>query len=581
MKPLTPRAIDAQGVDDGAYALAVAGGKVTGLVPSGAGGSSTTQPADIERVGFQGGQNQATNTITVPAGVEPTDVVVLVTSSDTNEPVTGPAGWTQLYTVSGTGNYGNRLHVLAHTGLTAGDTFTFTTSGGSYRGVHSITYLRGVDGLPAYVDQASNRTASTNSTAAIPAQVLGDGEVGLLAMALTAQPPNAVTLPGHYRDATTHADSTFRSLSALTDTGAAGDATWSGGANWSLAIFRLAPLMVEVASDLNSLSDVDTTTTPPSGGQALVYDTALSLWVPGTPTFNAGTETQEATPEVSYTATGETTTSGAAIAWTPASAAEGDWAILIISGDGAPNVGTSWTQRASGDASGYYGHTSRVYSKQVTAEDLDAESLVSGSACRWTVHYLRGVANIVSLTMVENRAFQAVTPSYVIPGGTAPRFVGVWGTSLGSFATDFPLPYVDDNGGITNIGGAFYWHRQGFVAEDVSDVTVSTGTTVDTAAFVAVLTPAQVEVPIPLGLDSMSDVDTTTAAPQDGDTLVYQASTGLWIPGANGVLLLAAGGSVPPETRAGTIVFEQGAPGSTNSGAALGWWDGTTIQPLG
>lgn len=68
MKPLTPRAIDAQGVDDGAYALAVAGGKVTGLVPSGAGGSSTTQPADIERVGFQGGQNQATNTITVPAG---------------------------------------------------------------------------------------------------------------------------------------------------------------------------------------------------------------------------------------------------------------------------------------------------------------------------------------------------------------------------------------------------------------------------------------------------------------------------------------------------------------------------------
>ena len=33
--------------------------------------------------------------------------------------------------------------------------------------------------------------------------------------------------------------------------------------------------------DLDDLTDVDTTTTPPDDGQALVYDDASSLWVPG------------------------------------------------------------------------------------------------------------------------------------------------------------------------------------------------------------------------------------------------------------------------------------------------------------
>lgn len=33
-------------------------------------------------------------------------------------------------------------------------------------------------------------------------------------------------------------------------------------------------------------------------------------------------------------------------------------------------------------------------------------------------------------------------------------------------------------------------------------------------------------------LDDLTDVDTTTTAPADGDTLVYDATSGLWLPGA-------------------------------------------------
>lgn len=53
----------------------------------------------------------------------------------------------------------------------------------------------------------------------------------------------------------------------------------AGGAFW---------LPLDGASTLDDLSDVDTTTTTPTEGQALVYDAGSGVWRPGDATAAAG-----------------------------------------------------------------------------------------------------------------------------------------------------------------------------------------------------------------------------------------------------------------------------------------------------
>lgn len=65
-------------------------------------------------------------------------------------------------------------------------------------------------------------------------------------------------------------------------------------------------------------------------------------------------------------------------------------------------------------------------------------------------------------------------------------------------------------------------------------------------------------------LDDLTDVDTTTTPPTDGEALVYDATSERWVPGAvaagggGNVVLIEDGGSVPAGTPAGSIIIEKG-----------------------
>lgn len=79
------------------------------------------------------------------------------------------------------------------------------------------------------------------------------------------------------------------------------------------------------ATTLDSLSDVDTSTTPPTGGQALVFDAGSSLWLPETVATGA-TTLDELTDVDTSTAPPAT---GQALAWNGA-----QWVPQTLSGGG-------------------------------------------------------------------------------------------------------------------------------------------------------------------------------------------------------------------------------------------------------
>lgn len=84
-------------------------------------------------------------------------------------------------------------------------------------------------------------------------------------------------------------------------------------------------------------------------------------------------------------------------------------------------------------------------------------------------------------------------------------------------------------------------------------------------------------------LDQLTDVDTSTTPPTAGQVLLYDATAALWKPGTvsggsgggGGALLIDNAASVPAGTAAGTVIFEKSPPGTVYS------FEGLAALPAG
>lgn len=76
---------------------------------------------------------------------------------------------------------------------------------------------------------------------------------------------------------------------------------------------------------------------------------------------------------------------------------------------------------------------------------------------------------------------------------------------------------------------------------------------------------------VPATLDDLTDVDTTSTPPTDGQALVYDDGSSLWVPGT-----VASGGAVDSvNTQTGAVVLDAGDIGITDAGA---YFTGTDVE---
>lgn len=279
------------------------------------------------------------------------------------------------------------------------------------------------------------------------------------------------------------------------------------------------------ASTLDALTDVNTTTAPPADGQPLEWDAATATWRPGGPT-----QLVEAQVTVPFKATGAVT-ANTPFGWTPTGAQVGDVAILTVNCTSASTftIDPSWTAVASNvGGAGYYGMSAYLFTKTLTAADLDAESITSSVGGRFVVHYLHDVETLGSAVRALVNEPGTNDAAYKLPAVTASAaFVALIAYTPGAQTFDFPAPYTDELGGNASTVTA----HQGLTNEPTGEVTVTAAAGLDWAVYRFDLTPKQVTVAVPASLDTLADVDTTTTPPTDGQTLVYNVAAGLWAPG--------------------------------------------------
>lgn len=364
-------------------------------------------------------------------------------------------------------------------------------------------------------------------------------------------------------------------------------------------------------SSIDSLSDVDTTTTPPSDGQALVWDNANAEWVPG-----------GVSGEIEWTLTANGTTdyifAGAGFAGT-----ETDPVVYVVRGQtykftngmGAHPFQIQSTQGAGGTAYNDGITNNAVSNGTLTWEvRMDAPSTLyyqctSHADMNGTIHVLNegsGVASIDDLAdvntttaaptdkqaLVWNNSNSEWEPGDILASDPSPALsadLDVVTFYITSTTTDGDIE-VAANGigafvvrGNTNSGKLVLNCESNTHGVSISSPPHSAGASYDLVLPSTAGTADQVlktdgsgnldwvdQTAGASSIGDLSDVDTTTVAPTDGQALVWDNTAGQWEPGT------VASGSVASIDDVGDVDTTTATP-TINQVLA---WDGSNWVPM-
>lgn len=283
------------------------------------------------------------------------------------------------------------------------------------------------------------------------------------------------------------------------------------------------------ATTLDELTDVDTATVAPTIGQTILWDG--SLWKPGA----AGPTTLDGLTDVD--------------------------AATAVDGQVLTRQGSQWVP-ATPSATG------------ATATVVTVGS-VTGSNSSGTYSAATTTLTVRAAMTLHKLSFQALTAAtytLVVGGATVGTVTktGTTGETVTFTGMDVSLPAGDHTVQITAGGTKFqtrYVSATSIVyAGDTYDFTAA-GWTELSASYTL---PYIYEISTggstggATTLDDLTDVDTTTVAPTEGQSLVYRS--GRWVPGepsaapstdVQGVLVIPLGGVVPTDTPEGTLIFER------------------------
>ena len=260
------------------------------------------------------------------------------------------------------------------------------------------------------------------------------------------------------------------------------------------SLFKPAQLPASGATAIDGLSDVDTTTTPPTDGQVLTWVNANSQWEPANGAGSLGIQDLddfELNPAggaiYTYTSTADAApNAGLASIWTGS-----EWAINVVD-----NTGTDW--QAS------------LYDTGLFANGIAVNILVNGVAAAST-----------TTNSIGNRNNSRIT---FIFADTSWHSSLVDGDEITFQWTGFPISYTS-----LADGDLLQWNNTD-----------------------------QKFKPVQLSIDDLTDADTTTASPTDGQVLTWVDANSQWEPATP-----SGGGSVTSLDDVGDVAYAQQAPSST------------------
>ena len=301
------------------------------------------------------------------------------------------------------------------------------------------------------------------------------------------------------------------------DTGTNGDALvtdGSGGLSWA------APGADLSASSIDALSDVDTTTVAPTDGQALVWDNANSQWEPGT-VASGSVASIDDIGDVDTTTVPPT--DGQALVWDNANS---QWEPGTVSGGGGGAVDSVNSQTGT---------------VSLGIEDMDDFALQAGTFPYWATK--EGTGSPSAGEWFPNGSnFLRVNP--VDSNGTdwssEMTTLGVSGTATFWYSTDgTSWTETVNDGGFDNLPTWFQFDvvpfnvnsHTGAMYISFSDPATAPGAPLVDGDLLQYNTTESKFKPVQLGIDDLADVDTTTAAPTDGQALVWDNAASKWEPG--------------------------------------------------
>ena len=322
------------------------------------------------------------------------------------------------------------------------------------------------------------------------------------------------------------------------DTGTNGQALitdGSGGLSWA------APNADLSATSIDALSDVDTTTAAPTDGQALVWDNAASQWEPGTVGADLSTSSIDALSDVDTTTVAPT--DGQALVWDNANS---KWEPGTVSGGGGAVTSVN-TQ--TGDVA-------------LGIEDMDDFSLQPGTFPYWATkttvntspasgEWFSSGTNIARLAPIDSNGTDWTTELTALSTGPSSNF---WYSTNGSTWT----AAVNDGGGAFDnmptwlevyVSPLVTSSHTGGIYISFSDPSTVPGAALVDGDLLQYDTTDSKFKPVQLGIDDLTDVDTTTAAPTDGQALVWDNANSQWEPGT-----ISGGGAVDSvNSQTGTV----------------------------
>jgi hypothetical protein len=269
---------------------------------------------------------------------------------------------------------------------------------------------------------------------------------------------------------------------------------------------------------IDDLTDVDTTTSAPTDGQSLVWNNANGQWEPGSPTGGGvvnSVNTQTGTVSLGIQDMD-------------------DFALVPISD---PSFSYSTVNvYSSGSVSGVYFN-----------DPGEAQVWANGSELRFNED---GDTKTAFFTYAAGNSW------------TSGQTVTFWLSVSGAAWTEHTATYTaDTTNGIARLYSVspviteFNGEPNGYSSDTIrvatSDPSVIAGVPLADGDVLQWVDADSTFKPTQLGIDDLSDVDTTTAAPTDGQALVWDSTAGQWEPGT----VSGGGSSVPSASSVGGKVL--------------------------